>query len=145
MDYRMTHLTFSVSASSYAANMAVRQNAMDFGIQYPLAAQKLYKAFYVDDGLIGADSIPETIHLQKQLQELFHMGGFVLRIWNSNEPKILNRLPAELKKLQSTQTIAEDDQYTKTLGIEWNSVTDNFRITVTELDYCNTITNRTLI
>ena len=41
----MTHLTFGMSASSYAVNMAVRQNAMDFGIQYPLAAQKVYEAF----------------------------------------------------------------------------------------------------
>ena len=145
MDYRMTRLTFGVSASSYAANMAVRQNAMDFGIQYPLAAQKVYEAFYVDDGLTGADSIPEAIHLQKQLQELFQKGGFILRKWNSNEPEVLNHLPAELKESQSTQTIAEDDQYTKTLGIEWNSVTDNFRITVTELDYRNTITKRMLI
>ena len=74
MDYRMTRQTFGVSASSYAANMAVRQNAMEFGIQYPLAAQKVYEAFYVDHGLTGADSIPEAIHLQKQLQELFHKG-----------------------------------------------------------------------
>ena len=125
--------------------MAVRQNAMDFGIQYPPPAQKVYEPFYVDDGLTGADSIPEAIHLQKQLQELFHKGGFVLRKWNSNEPEVLNHLTAELKESQSTQTIAEDDQYTKTLGIEWNSVTDNFRITVTELDYRNTITKRMLI
>ena len=93
----MTRLTFGVSASSYTANMAVRQNAMDFGIQYPLAAQKVYEAFYVDDGLTGADSIPEAIHLQKQLQELFHKGGFILRKWNSNEPEVLNHLPDELK------------------------------------------------
>ena len=101
MDYRMTYLTFDVSASSFAANMAVKQNAMDFALQYPLATQKVYKASYVDDGLTGANSIPEAIHLQKQLQELFHKGRFVLRKWNSNEPEILNHLPAELKESQS--------------------------------------------
>ena len=37
MDYRMTRLTFGVSASSFEANMAVKQNAMDFALQYPLA------------------------------------------------------------------------------------------------------------
>ena len=90
--------------------MAVKQNA--FGIQYPLAAQKVYKSIYVDDGLTGAESIPEAIHLQKQLQELFYKG---LRKRNSNEPEVLNHLPAEMKKSQSTQTITQDDQYTKTL------------------------------
>ena len=29
VDYRMTRLTFGLSASSYAANMALRQNALD--------------------------------------------------------------------------------------------------------------------
>ena len=140
MDYRMTYLTFDVSASSFAANMAVKQNATDFTLQYPLATQKVYKASYVDDGLTGANSIPEAIHLQKQLQELFHKGGFVLRKWNNNEPEILNHLPAELKESQSIQTIAKEDNYTKTLRIEWNSVTNNFRITVAELDHRNIIT-----
>ena len=135
----MTRLTLGVSASSFAVNMAVKQNAMDFALQYPLATQKVYEAFYVEDGLTGADSITEAIHLQKQLQELFHKGGFVLRKWNSNEPEVLNHIPAELKELQSVQTIPED-HYTKTLRIEWNSVTDNFRITVAELDHHDVVT-----
>ena len=71
MDYRMTRLTFGVSASSFAVNMAVKQNAMDFTLQYPLAAQKVYEAFYVDDGLTGADSITEAIHLQKNYKNYF--------------------------------------------------------------------------
>ena len=54
----MTRLMFGVSASSYAANMVVRQNAMDFGII--VTAQKVYEAFYVNDGLTGADSILEA-------------------------------------------------------------------------------------
>ena len=65
MDYRMTRLTFSASASSFAAKMAVKQNAMDFTLQYPLATQKVYKAFYVDNSLTGAESITEAIHLTK--------------------------------------------------------------------------------
>ena len=47
MEYRMTRLTFGVSASSFAANMAVKQKTMDFALQYPLAARKVYEAFYV--------------------------------------------------------------------------------------------------
>ena len=48
-----------------------------------------------------------------------------------------------MKELQSAQIITEDYQYTQTIGIEWNSVTDNVRITATELDYRNT-TKQTL-
>ncbi|XP_041379393.1 uncharacterized protein LOC121392076 [Gigantopelta aegis] len=144
MDYRMTRLTFGVSASSFASEHGSKAECHGFRPPIPLSNLKVYEAFYVDDGLTGADSITEAIHLQKQLQELFHKGGFVLRKWNSNEPEVLNHLPAELKESQSVQTIAED-HYTKTLGIEWNSVTDNFRITVAELDHRDVVTKRMLI
>ncbi len=36
-DYHMTRVTFGVSASSFAANMAVKQNANDFSQEYPMA------------------------------------------------------------------------------------------------------------
>ena len=38
-DYRMTRVTFGVSASSFAANMAVKQNALDFAAEFPEAAK----------------------------------------------------------------------------------------------------------
>ena len=37
--YRMTRLTFGVSASSFAANMALRQNAMDHSETHPQASR----------------------------------------------------------------------------------------------------------
>ena len=37
IDYRMTRVTFGVSASSFAANTSMRQNAQDFADEYPLA------------------------------------------------------------------------------------------------------------
>ena len=62
----MTRITFGVSASSFIANMCVKQNA-----QLPfLWLQRLYDSFYVDDGLTGADSSDEVIQLQNELQTL---------------------------------------------------------------------------
>ena len=66
-DYRITRVTFGVSASSFVAN---RQYALDFALQYPQAVTAVEKSFYVDDGLTGADSVKEALQLQKQLQEL---------------------------------------------------------------------------
>ena len=62
-DYRMTRVTFSVSSSSYAANMCVKQNTADFARTYPLATQAVNRSFYVDDGLTGTDSVEEAIEL----------------------------------------------------------------------------------
>ena len=38
-DYRMTRVTFGVSASSFAANMPLKQNALEFAVEYPQAAK----------------------------------------------------------------------------------------------------------
>ena len=78
-DYRMTRVTFGVSASSFAANMAVRQNAVDLAMKYPLAHKAVMESFYVDDGLTGADTPEEAVRLHKELQELFSRAGLLLR------------------------------------------------------------------
>ena len=132
-DYRMTRITFGVSASSYAANMALKQNAINHATQYPLAAQAVEKSFYVDDCLTGADTKEEAIKLQTQLQDLFSCGDFLLRKWNSSEPAVLDHLSSELKVAQPTKLMPDQDNYTKTLGIQWNAQMDHFRLTVSKL------------
>ena len=72
-DFRMTRLTFGVSASSFIANMCVRQNADGHACEYPKAALAVRQSFYVDDGLVGADSLGEAVELRQQLQELFSL------------------------------------------------------------------------
>ena len=63
----MTRVSFGVSASSFTANMSVKQNATDLAHKYPLAAQAVDESFYVDDGLTGADSIEEAVELQNKI------------------------------------------------------------------------------
>ena len=133
-DYQMTRVTFGVSASSFAANIAVKQNALDFALEFPQAAAAVEKSFYVDDVLTGADTVQEAIDLQAQLQELFSRGGFLLHKWNSRDPSVLQRLPLELKKVQSIQVLpTSSDEYTKMLVVEWNASQDHFRHTISEL------------
>ena len=47
-----------------------------------MAVDVVNRVFYVDDGLTGAHSTEEAIKLQRQLQDLFSHGGFLLRKWN---------------------------------------------------------------
>ena len=60
----MKRVTFGVAASSFAANMSVKQNSIDFAEKYPLAAVAIEKSIYVDDCLTGASSVEEAIRLQ---------------------------------------------------------------------------------
>ena len=144
-DYRMTRLTFGVSASSFAANMAVKQNAIEHAQEFPLAADVVQKGFYVDDCLTGTDDPESALILQRQLTDLFSRGGFILRKWNSSDPAVLEQIPKELRDTVPTQTISGVNEYTKTLGIDWNVSTDEFRLTITELSPNVTVTKRSLI
>ena len=143
-DYRMTRVTFGVSASSFVSNMCVKQNALDLSMEFPLAARAVEDSFYVDDGLTGADSIEEAIDLHSQLQGLFDRGGFLLRKWNSSELEVLQHIDPELREQNSVLTISDPDEYSKTLGIEWNSTHDQFRLAVADLPPQKGLTKRIL-
>jgi len=145
LDYRMTRVTFGVSASSFAANMAVKQNALDHAVQYPQAAEVVSDSFYVDDGLTGADSVPEAIELRQQLQNLFSKGGFLLRKWNSSDPRAIQDLPPDLKDAKSTQAMPSSEEHTKTLGIQWNASKDHFKLSVTGPPPLENLTKRGLV
>ena len=145
-DYRMTRVTFGVSASSFAANMAIKQNAIEHAQEFPLAAEVAQKCFYVDDCLTGAHDSESALVLQQQLTSLLACGGFLLRKWNSSDRSVLERIPKELRDTRDIQTISEVNEYTKTLGIEWNISTDEFRLTINQSPLnATTITKRIIV
>ena len=145
-DCRMNRVTFGVSSSSFIANMSIKQNAIDFAHKYPLAAKVVDEAFYVDDCLTGANSVEEGIELQQQLQDLFSEADFLLRKWNSSNAGILRAIPPSLRDTQTSLTISDSEEaYTKTLGIEWHSVLDHFRLSVVERSLPESLTKRALV
>ena len=84
-DFRMTRVTFGVSASSFAANMAIKQNALDFEYKFPLASKVVEENIYVDDC------------------------------------------------------------HAKTLGLEWNTTHDFFRLTISDMQTPDILTKRILV
>ena len=113
----MTKLTFGVSASSFAANMAMKQNMIDHHKEYPQAVKAVLEPFYVDDTLSGVNSIRDAIELQGQLQELFDTGGFTLWRWKSSKTEVTKHIPPQLLTNQITQQIKCDNPFTQVLGI----------------------------
>ncbi len=141
----MTRVTFGVTASSFAANMAVKQNALDFEHKFPLAAKVVENNIYVNDCLTGADDIEGAISLQRQLQQLFENGGFLLRRWNSSEPEVLQCIEPSLRDSIEILNISGTEEYTKTLGLEWNTTHDPFRLTISKLPSPDILTKRILV
>ena len=144
VDYRMNRLTFGVSASSFAANMSVIQNATDFAAEHTMAAAVVRQCMYVDDCLTGAETVEDAIKLQTDLQRLFDKGCFTLRKWNSSHAAALEHIPSELKESHFSQKITDSPEYSKTLGIEWSAERDVFRLTVSEETLRPPLTKRML-
>ena len=144
-DYRMTRVTFVVSALSFIANMCVKPYALNHALTHPHAAKVVETSFYVDDALTGAYSLEKAIELQRELQDLFSQSGFLLRKWNSSDGEVLQHIPSELQDTMSTVAIADPEMYTKALGIEWSTSADCFRLTTSDLSPIDAITKRSLV
>ena len=74
---------------------------------------------------------------------MFDRGGFTLRKWNSSNPARLQ--PVDPKESHSLFALPESTEYTKTLGIEWNTMTDHFHLTIAKLPSLDNVTKRVLI
>lgn len=135
----MTRVTFGVSASSFAANMSVHENAIQLPMKFPEVIKVVRSSFYVDDGLTGADTVDDAVSLQQQLQSAFERGGFLLRKWNSSEPAVLDQIPVELRDARPAHGIS-DLNSTKALGLEWNVMSDCFHLTIAEWPCVDVIT-----
>ena len=83
-DYRMTRVTFGVSASPFLAVRTLQQTADDHGEDYPEATQHITSCFYVDNFLGGADTPQDAIRLFHQIRDILQKGGFQLRKWRSS-------------------------------------------------------------
>lgn len=144
-DYRMTRLTFGVRASSFIANMSLKQNALDFEDEFPLASKVVQESCYVDDCLTGADNVEAAISLHRQLVDLFQRGGFLLRKWSTSDPLVLQSIEPNIRESTEVLDISGVEQYTKTLGLVWNTTLDQFHLTINPLPSPDSITKRLLL
>ena len=126
-DFRMTRVTFGVSASPYLAIRTMYQIAADHGEGYPDATHHIKDSFYVDDFLGGANTPEEATILFDQIRSILLEGGFNLCKWRSSSPVVLQHIPTELheKCLVKDVTSPQAQTHSKALGLEWDSQKDD--------------------
>ena len=91
----MKHVTFGVSASCFAANMALKKNAEELKEEIPLTS------FYIDDRLTGANNsvTPPTTARDVLLSRI------PTQKWNSNELSVMSTIPEELEETNKSVAI----------------------------------------
>ena len=131
-DYRMTRVTFGVSASPYLAVKTLQQAAADHGEEYPRASHHIRQSFYVDDFLGGADTPQEAVELFHNLRTILNKGSFSLCKWRSSSPAVLQEIPVDLQEAQPVKTATSSNSApSKALGLQWNSQVDTMSPSIT--------------
>ena len=125
-DFRMTRVTFGVSASPYLAIKTLQQTAKDHGAEHPTAAAHIRSSFYVDDLLAGAQTEEEARELFTQLRSVLKKGGFNLCKWRSSSNNVLKSIPTDLHEKLLTKAVTSDQASVqpKALGLQWDSQED---------------------
>ncbi|XP_075151077.1 uncharacterized protein LOC142225183 [Haematobia irritans] len=124
-DYCLKTVTFGVSCAPYLAIRTLLQLAEDGKVTHPVAASILENQVYVDDILSGGHTILEAQSYIMELIDLLQSAGFPLKKMTANHPQILQHLPRENLLNEDFLRFKETSE-TKTLGIRWNAMTDDF-------------------
>ena len=111
-----------------------------FEDSHPDVVQKLAQSTYVDDIVTGANSEDEAFHLYEDAKEQLLRGGFNLRKFLTNSPRLQQRInDAENKGSEEGSQRELDESYAKAtlgsmqetrpeeskiLGVRWNPHTD---------------------
>lgn len=140
--FRLTRVTYGTAPAAYLATRTVRQLAIDYAERYPLGSETLLKNSYVDDALTGDDNLNRAIRRRDELMELLKLGGFELRKWYANDPKLLAGIAIEDQ--EQLLCVDESDVF-KTLGLLWQSDSDNFRFSYRPVTSDQITTRRSIL
>lgn len=143
-DWILKTVTYGMASAPYLAIRSLRQLAIDESSNFPVASNVVLSDFYVDDMLTGCESVEEAMKLQTDLKKLLCCGGFELRKWSSNNHKLLNLIPAELRESDGPLSLSEDVAV-KTLGLNWHPNSDSFGFLVKVPDIDELVTKRAIL
>ncbi|XP_062557578.1 uncharacterized protein LOC134222449 [Armigeres subalbatus] len=126
--YELKTVTYGTKPAPYLATRTLKQLAVDEETVYPLGSRAISEDTYMDDVITGANTVEEACELQKQLIEMTEKGGFRLRKWASNNPKVLEGLPENSLAIREGDSINLDpDPSVKTLGLIWMPKSDQLK------------------
>ncbi|XP_062716565.1 uncharacterized protein LOC134291988 [Aedes albopictus] len=139
--YQLSTVTYGTSCAPYLATRCLQELARIGETTHPQAAKAVSKDFYMDDLLTGVTEIAEGQQLCSQLLDLLQSAGLCLRKWSSNCPTLLEHLPSELRD-ERTVLDLEASAPIKTLGLKWQTSTDEFLFDVPDWNSSPNITKR---
>ncbi|KMQ86784.1 gag-pol protein, partial [Lasius niger] len=131
-EYRLNTVTYGLACAPFLAIRSLLQLANDEEDRYPLGATALRRNVYVDDILVGADSLSEARELKRQLIQICRAGGFPLKKWSATDPELLEDIPAT-DKMRADLRVWEPHESHSMLGLRWHPGIDSFSFALREI------------
>ena len=142
--YVLRTVTYGETCAPYLAIRTLRQLCTDEGGPFPEAVKAIEQELYVDDFLCGADCLEAAFLRRNQLVQLLRAGGFSLKKWVSNDPRLLMDIAPEDHLRPSWLQLASDGPVNE-LGILWDPTTDSLRFAPPLLNEDARITKRQVL
>jgi hypothetical protein len=142
--YEFLRLPFGNSSSPFCAQHVLQSHSRSNAIEYPEAAETIEKSMYVDDVLDSRETVKESRELQEQLSSTLKNAGFNLRKWASNEPSVLDGVPAA-ERLSNLKIEDPNNLSHKTLGVFWKASDDVFTFHVEDITSGKKATKRDVL
>lgn len=136
-------VTYGTNFAPFVATRCLNELAYKEKQNYPLAADVLLNQTYVDDALIGANSICELTMTCTQLTNLLNSAGFHLHKWHSNSKQFVNTFFG--KDSNETYDFQSENKSNKVLGLQWNSIKDVFTVSLPEIHEKKCFTKREVL
>ena len=90
--YRYNRVVFGGNSSPFLLNAVLKYHLEKFKDEDPEFGAKMIEGFFVDDLVVGAETVEEAFTLYIKTRDRMKEGGFILRKWKSCESALLHKI-----------------------------------------------------
>lgn len=126
VEYELDTVTYGTNCAPFLALRVLKAIAVNDCTDYDDIRDALLNQTYVDDVCAGADSTTDVLKFQSNLISILSRAGLELKKWSSNEPDVLNAVPADHCVNYPHSFDADGDSGIKVLGLQWHPADDSF-------------------
>ena len=113
--YKFCLVVFELNASPLLLNGTIRHYLATYAEVDPEFVKRMIEGCYVDDLVTGERTVEKTFTLYKNARERMAKGGFTLRKWKTNDPRLRemistresNKTNREVGRLEDEETCAK--------------------------------------
>ena len=147
--YRFCRVVFGLNASPFLLNGTIRHHLATFAEVDPEFVRKMVESFCIDDLVSGESTTDKAYNLYSKAKVRMANGGFNLRKWKTNCPKLKERIGSMetpttkqemVRRLENEETYATSKfeaeggaKGEKILGVIWNCQSDTFHLSLAHI------------